>query len=310
MAYEWNSEMRPLFLTALTIILVMQFPARRSSARIQHGHSLLEVGHASRLNTPPKAPDEIKVVSFNIRWRGGDDLKKLAQLFKTDAELGGATILGLQEVDRNRKRTRNANTVKVLAEELGMYYAWAAPPGVPGEKEEETGVAILSSYPLSHVHRLVLPHAGPGGRRRAAVGATVTIGLQKLRVYSVHSENRISVTKKLQQYRAVLTAAQHFDKDSPTIVLGDLNTWEGDAVDKTTKLFAEASFDTPFNNSSTFRRQILFVPIEFKLDWMWFRNLTASSHGIDREVGLSDHWPLWAVVPLATARENTNAGTK
>lgn len=299
--------MRHLALIALTIAIVLQSPQLLLYAR-PHEPALLEVGHAARLNTPSQPPDEIKIISYNIRWRGGDDLKKLAQLFRTDLEIGGASILGLQEVDRNRKRTRNANTVKLLADELGMYYAWAAPPTAPGEKEEETGVAILSFYPLSHVHRIVLPHAGPGGRRRAAIGATVTIGSKKLRVYSVHSENRMSVTKKLEQYQSVLAEAERLDKQMPIVVLGDLNTWEGDAVTKTSKLFAEASFRTPFNNTSTFCRQILFVPIEFKLDWIWLRNLETTRHGIDKGIGISDHWPLWAVVQLAQVKENSNTG--
>lgn len=302
--------MRPLALITLTIVLVLQSPRLLLYAR-PHGPSLLEVGHAARLKTPSQTPDEIKIISYNIRWRGGEDLKKLAHLFKTDVEIGGASILGLQEVDRNRKRTRNANTVKVLADDLGMYYAWAAPPTAPGEKEEETGVAILSFYPLTHVHRIVLPHAGPGGRRRAAIGATVTIGSKTLRVYSVHSENRMSVTKKLDQYQSVLTEAERLDKHMPIIVLGDFNTWEGDAVAKTNKLFAGASFRTPFNNTSTFCRQVLFVPIEFKLDWIWLKNLETTRHGIDKDIGISDHWPLWAVVQLAQGKENSNpAGTK
>ncbi len=271
----------------------------------------METGQAERLTGSSNSPVELKIVSYNIRWRGGDDLKKLAKLFIDDPEIGGASILGLQEVDRNRKRTRNANTVKKLAHELGMYYVWAAPPAVAGEKEEETGVAILSHYPLSHVHRIVLPHPGPGGRRRAAIGATVTIGPNKLRVYSVHSENRMSVERKLEQYQAVLSEAERFGKEMPVIVLGDLNTWEGDAVTKTNKLFTAARFHTPFDNTSTFCRQIVFVPIEFKLDWIWLRNLQTTRHGMDRGIKLSDHWPLWAVVQLTKpASEKPTDGTR
>ena len=38
-----------------------------------------------------------------------------------------------------------------------MHYAWAAPPAAKPNDEEETGVAILSVYPLSDVRRIVLP---------------------------------------------------------------------------------------------------------------------------------------------------------
>ena len=102
-----------------------------------------------------------------MRWRGGDDLNELIQLLKKDNEIGGATLIGLQEVDRNKKRTNNTNTAKKLAEELGMHYAWAAPPPAPGKErdEEETGVAILSPYPLTSATRIILPNPGPGERQ-------------------------------------------------------------------------------------------------------------------------------------------------
>ena len=63
-----------------------------------------------------------------MRWRGGDDLQKLIGLLRTDPDIGAAHIIGLQEVDRAKKRTNNVNTARVLAEALGMHYVWAAPP--------------------------------------------------------------------------------------------------------------------------------------------------------------------------------------
>jgi endonuclease/exonuclease/phosphatase family metal-dependent hydrolase len=258
--------------------------------------NLLEVGHASKLRLVPDSPAEVKLVSYNIRWRGGEELHQLAQLLKDDAEIGGAAILGLQEIDRNKKRTGNQNTVKMLAEELGMHYAWAAPPSPKSEKEEETGVAILSSYPLSQVQRLVLPHEGPGGRRRVALGATVTLGKTSLRVYSVHSETRIPVDRKLDQMKAVLEALDDYPKAMASVVVGDFNTWEQDAVAKTHKLFTNNNFQTPFGEQATFSRRVLFVSIDLKLDWVWLRNIENSSYGVSRRIELSDHWPLWVVL--------------
>ena len=139
---------------------------------------LLETGKAAKLQNAAASPASIKIVSYNIRWRGGEDLRKLIELFKTDKQIGGASVIGLQEVDRNKKRTGNVNTARLMAEELGMYYAWAAPPPPPPAKdkdkeppEEETGVCILSAYPLTDVVRIVLPNEGPQGRRPAAIGA-------------------------------------------------------------------------------------------------------------------------------------------
>ena len=260
---------------------------------------LLETGRAPTLTDAPKAPAEIKVVSYNIRWRGGEELDQLIKLLKQNSDIAGASIIGLQEVDRNKQRTGKVNTVRLIAEKLGRYYAWAAPPTAKAAMEEETGVAILSSYPLKDVRRIVLPHPGPGRRRRVAIGATVDIAETPLRIYSVHSENRMSVGKKLEQTKAVLEDLANYPKHMSAIVLGDLNTWQSDSVKKTSELFIRENFTTPFaNGKSTFLRTILVIPIKLKLDWIWLRGLEGTSHGIDKKIGLSDHWPLWVVVRL------------
>ena len=258
---------------------------------------LLETGRATTIANAPKAPADVKVVSYNIRWRGGEELNELIKLFKHDSKLAGASIIGLQEVDRNKQRTGNLNTVKSIAEKLGHYYAWAAPPSPTAEMEEETGVAILSSYPLTDVRRLVLPHPGPGGRRRVAIGATVDIGETPLRIYSVHSENRIPVSEKIEQAKAVIQDLARYPKHMRAIVLGDLNTWEPNSVKRMSELFMRDNFTTPFaNDKSTFLQTVLVIPIRLKLDWIWLRGLQANSHGIDTKIGFSDHWPLWTVV--------------
>jgi endonuclease/exonuclease/phosphatase family metal-dependent hydrolase len=261
---------------------------------------LLETGRATKIRTPSPAPASIKIISYNIRWRGGEDLRKLIELFKTDREIGRADIIGLQEVDRNKKRTGNQNTALQMAEELGMYYAWTAPPPTPGKdkkpQEEETGVAIMSVYPLKDLQRIVLPNEGPGGRRRVALGATVRIGERDVRVYSVHAEIRISNQQRLEQLKAVIDDAQtHHAKIERVVVLGDFNTITAKDVGETSELFTTAKFNTPFtNNLSTWKTFIL----ELKLDWLWLRGLQATSFGIDKKVRLSDHWPLWAVVAM------------
>lgn len=264
---------------------------------------LLESGQAAVLRHHPSNTGELKIVSYNIRWRGGDELKQLAKFLHEDQEIGGASILALQEVDRHKKRTGHSNTVKALADELGLHYAWAAPPAARANDEEETGVAILSVYPLSDVQRIVLPNPGPNSRRRVALGATVEMDGRQWRIYSAHAETRISVDKKMEQFNAILEDLARYPAEMPAVIMGDLNTWQMNADDKTIKLFSNAGLKTPFSSQSTFRRRVLFVPVQLRLDWVWLRGLEATSCGIDREIEVSDHWPLWAnVKPSATKK--------
>ncbi|HYP00677.1 MAG TPA: endonuclease/exonuclease/phosphatase family protein, partial [Pyrinomonadaceae bacterium] len=269
-----------------------------STAATDDAH-LLEIGSADKSAQPALLPAEIKIVSYNMRFRGGEDLRALVEALRSDAEIGGAAVIGLQEADRHRKRSGNVNTAKLIADELGMHYAWAAPPRAKDDREgeDETGVAILSIYPLADVERIVLPHEGPGGRRRVALGATVRLDkTRSVRVYTIHAETRLAIARKTEQWRAVLDSlhAKH-PADARAVVLGDFNTIKGKDVRAARRLFSEANFATPFpDDKSTWKT--LFVKL--KLDWLWLRGLDATAHGISRHVKFSDHWPLWVKVKV------------
>ena len=296
-------------LTILNLLLLAQFlpltfvqetsvPAKQTTKQSDPSDNsvLIELGQAAKLrHSSPSG--EMRVVSYNIRWRSGEDLKKIIRLFREDKEIGNPTVVALQEVDRQKERSGKTNTAKLLADELGLYYAWAAPPTSQSDSEEETGVAILSTYPLSEVCRIVLPHEGPGKRRRVALGASIKAGDNQIRIYSVHAETRISMDKKLDQLNIVLADLKEHSH-GPAIIMGDFNTWQSDAAPKTIKLFSDAGFSTPFGSQKTFSQKVLFVPVNFRLDWIWMKGFEALNHGIDRDIEISDHWPLWTSVKV------------
>jgi endonuclease/exonuclease/phosphatase family metal-dependent hydrolase len=261
---------------------------------------LLESGKAEKLHSPA-ASREIKIVSYNIRWRSGAELQQIIRWLKTGHE-DLPMIIGLQEVDRARKRTGNTNHAKVLADNLGMYYAWAAPHSAKSnqkKEEEETGVELLSSYPLTDITRIVLTNDGPGGRSRVALGATTKIGDTSIRVYSVHGETRLTMAKKIDQLQGVLDDIVRFPKSMPAIVVGDFNSWELPTIENVRKLFTNAGFTTPLpDDESTFLQKAVMFDLKLKLDWIWVRDLTPQSYGIDRKLKVSDHFPLWTVVKL------------
>jgi endonuclease/exonuclease/phosphatase family metal-dependent hydrolase len=299
------------YIALFTILLCLSNSARPSeqsrkapaAATIEQSNdsSLLEIGNFRPLVKSLISPTEIKIVSYNIRWRGGEDLKQLIEFLRKDAEIGGASVIGLQEVDRRRKRTGNVNAAQLIARELGLNYAWAAPPSPPpktagkDEPEEETGVAIFSPYPISDVERIVLPNPGPGDRRRAAVGATIHIRDHQVRAYSVHAETRIPMKKKMEQLQAVLDALASRPSIKRAIVMGDFNTIKGKDVRACIDLFSQSGFSTPIpHNRSTWKTFI----IKLKLDWLWLRGFETNGYSIVRRIGLSDHWPLSVTATL------------
>jgi endonuclease/exonuclease/phosphatase family metal-dependent hydrolase len=257
----------------------------------------LETGASTKPRKLVQISKDIPIVTYNIRWRTGDELKQISKWLTGK----GPLLIALQEVDRSKQRTNKTNTARALAEELGMYYAWAAPPLPKPSKdnEEETGVELLSPYPLRDVTRIVLPHSGPGGRWRVALGATIKLPQTDLRVYSVHAETRIPLDQKLDQYRAVLNDLKRFPNSMPAIVMGDFNSWEPATVKGVRKLFTGEDFTTPFSDDdSTFKRNAVLFDVNLKLDWIWLRGLKATTSAIDRSITTSDHYPLWTIASL------------
>ena len=293
-----------VFLLVVSALCLMP-PGRHAGANGKEP-VLLEVGGDSK-GAEEKAPtDELKIVSYNIRWRGGDDLKQIVKMLKEDPQVGGAQVIGLQEVDRNKKRTGNVNTARQLAEALGMRYAWAAPPSTDADGEEETGVTILSVFPMSDVSRVLLNNEGPEGRRRVAVGATLHVGRGLLRFYSVHAETRMPVEKKVSHWRTVLDDLQLYPQVKRAVVVGDFNTIKQKDAEAIRKLFEGEGFTTPIADDEMTWRTFL---IGLKLDWVWLRGLEARAAGVDRDSDLSDHWPVWVKVKLAVKPETAGTDT-
>ena len=302
------SVLKVLLLVGMLGLLFVELYRPSSRAQLNRNVSLgsedtlLESGTPAKSRQVGPTNGEIKIVSYNIRYRSGDDLKQLIKLFREDPEIGNPVIIGLQEVDRKKKRSGNTNTARIISNELQMNYAWAAPPTAKPTDEEETGVTILTPFPISDIRRLVLPHEGPNGRRRVALGATIRVHGIDLRVYSMHGETRIAMDKKIEQMDTLLQDLKKYPEHMPAIIVGDLNTWESSAGRKTIKLFSDFGLKTPFGSQTTFYRRVLFIPIEFRLDWIWLRGLEALTYGIDRDIKLSDHYPLWTNVKLPAAK--------
>ena len=289
----------------LLVLSLVAMVVLSSSVKAQSNHpradTLLESGQAEKL-AAVSSSNEIEIVSYNIRWRSGEELQQIVRWLKE--RIGSRpALIGLQEVDRAKKRSGSANHARKIADELGMYYTWTAPHQPASRKiqeEEETGVELLSSFPLSDITRIVLPNPGPNDRVRVALGATTKFGNTSVRVYSVHSETRLTIAKKIEQLRAVLDDLQKFPKNTPAIVVGDFNTWELPAVEGIRKLFTDAGFTTPLpDDESTFYRKALMFDVKLKLDWIWLRGLTPSSYGIDRNLTVSDHFPLWTLAKVS-----------
>lgn len=171
-------------------------------------------------------------------------------------------VLALQEADKQTARAGGIHVARELAAELKM--AWVhVPAGIPrGLKpktrqwwldfeepiglydEGDTGIALLSRFPLTEVTRIDLPWQECAWRPRLAMGATVSVGLLRLRIFNVHVDPHAAAGGQLEQLEVI--AEQAAASTDPTMILGDFNTLSSKKCIETRRFLEARGYTTPF----------------------------------------------------------------
>ncbi|MBI2403494.1 MAG: endonuclease/exonuclease/phosphatase family protein [Gemmatimonadetes bacterium] len=231
------------------------------------------------------APSRIRVVTFNVQF--GRHVDRLIELLQLAGSADGADIVTLQEVDP-------AQTDR-LAQALGMAYVYY-PAVVHPRSGRDFGNAVLSRWPIVDDRKVVLPHHGRfRDSQRAATAATVVVGDDSLRVYSVHLSTMVEVapSSRREQARTVLADAARLRR---VVVGGDLNgVGVGDE-------FEACGFLWPTKDNAPTHHV-------FTWDHIFLRGLvvrdSASTGVVEDDAEASDHRPVWIVAWL---EPSTDAG--
>lgn len=241
----------------------------------------------------------------------GSNIQAAARAFTEGKLLPRVDVLALQEADKQTKRTGKHHVARELAKALDLDWIHV-PAGLPrGVKPKprqwwldfeepidlhdsgDTGIGLLSRFPLSGVTRIDLPWHECPWRPRLAMAATVTVGQRSLRMINAHVDPHAAVGGQLEQLEALVEEA---DKNSgPTLILGDFNTLSKTKVVETRSFFERHRYATPFpSGTATWRG----MGIRLHADWIFCRDLKISRCGVARPLSVSDHWPIWAEVEL------------
>lgn len=219
--------------------------------------------------------DTLRVVTFNIAYARQVD--EAITLLSTDPALRGADVLLLQEMD--------AGGTRRIAEALGLGYVYY-PAIVHHRTERDFGNAVLSRWRIVEDARIVLPHRSRyAGTQRTATAATLQVGGERVRVYSVHLGTVADVGPgaRREQLRAVLADAERHPR---VVVGGDMNDA---AVPRSAR---EAGFAWPTERGPRTMRL-------GRVDHVLLRGLaspdTAAAGTVVDTRGASDHRPVWAV---------------
>jgi endonuclease/exonuclease/phosphatase family metal-dependent hydrolase len=172
----------------------------------------------------------LRVATFNIHHGvGADGRLDLARTADVIAATG-ATLVGLQEVDRTLSpRSEWIDQAAWLGERLGMDVVHGATidrappdPAVPDGPRGRYGNALLSAHPVRSWQALPLP----GSARREARGlvdARVDADGETVRVVVTHLQNRSGRERRQQAAHIVDVLAGDGDRSTPTVLLGDMN---------------------------------------------------------------------------------------
>ena len=164
----------------------------------------------------------LKVGSYNIRH--GElvdyDMSRLA----ADILACELDVVGLQEVDKNTRRTGNKDLLRELAAACGYeYYAFFAAMDFNGG---EYGVGIISKYPIKSTDSKMLSVI-PDTEPRVVAHAVIEVNGVEVDFYNAHlsfESNEIRATQ--------LAEVREFMGESRTAVLaGDFNVVKTDEID-------------------------------------------------------------------------------
>jgi len=235
-------------------------------------------------DTPSEVPDEIKVITWNIKFSEKIDAA-IAELSEVKA-LQNADIILLQEMEETG--------VDAIAQALQYNYIYF-PASVHSHHDKNFGNAILSKWPLSDPVKLQLPHENPKNKQtRIATRALVTIDDKQIPIYSVHTETLwLSGSKRSEQLD---TLAADIGEDTPYVVIGgDFNTLTDSGVEQLTERFAQANLERV---SAGAEPTFSAGGLDFTSDHIFARGMTPTENGVWPDTQASDHFPVWGTVSL------------
>jgi endonuclease/exonuclease/phosphatase family metal-dependent hydrolase len=232
-----------------------------------------------------------------------------ARAFSDNKLLPRVDVLALQEADKCTLRTGGHHVAKELAEQLGMpweHVPAGIPRGVAPVKrqwwldfeepidlydEGDTGVALLSRFPLTDVTRIDLPWHECPWRPRLAMAATISVGPDQIRIFNAHVDPHAAIDGQLEQLEVI--AAQADATTIPTIILGDFNTLSKQKCIDTRSFLESRGYTTPIpTGTATWRGGGL----RMHADWIFSRGVKIERWGVARPLNVSDHWPIWAEI--------------
>lgn len=250
----------------------------------------------------PRSGSTLRVVSYNVEF--GADVAGLATALSAPP-FDTADVLLIQEIeDHPDEGGSRAARLAALVEAAFVY--------LPARREGESthGMAILARREMSDVRFMDLPRFDTSIRTDGRVGLAVAV--EGIDVVNVHLRLQLGVAERVAQ----LDPATR-DLAPLTIFGGDFNTnpyaWldmlpvvatdpisDLDVAAILDEVMIDRGFDAVTATSGPTHSSLAG---ELRLDSIYSRGLgAAGAPSVERDIELSDHWPLWVDLVLPDAR--------
>lgn len=250
--------------------------------------------------------DSFRVVDWNIDR--GTQLQGILEFIKE----AKADVILLQEVDLNAKRTHRLDIAREIARTLQLNFVFGTEFQELTQGTQQSpayqGQATISPWPIKNA-RLIrfrrqtnfwrphwyLPHIEPFQERlggRIALVANIELGGQAITTYNLHLESKEDDALRVSQLNEVLVDAGSANKNSATLIAGDLNL---DAAEgETATALERAGFRDGVGLPDVHSRPGRGIFDQGRsIDWIFLSGgLNGRNGRIHRNVRASDHFPV------------------
>jgi endonuclease/exonuclease/phosphatase family metal-dependent hydrolase len=248
----------------------------------------------------------IRLATFNVFY--GTDPEKIAKAIKANQNLKNADVIFLQEIEAHSDEAKER--AGAIADELGL--GWVYAPARESGKETKLhgthGLAILSKFPIKEFEVIPLRkyNLGYNSRKRIALNAIIDVNGVLIQVSNVHLDLRINIKDRILQISEVVEKidSHHIKK---VVIGGDFNTvpllwmlrlfpiFYSSQRKKFNNFLLDKGFSTKFTKIGYTMQQKI---IRFSLDSIYTKELTIKDFGIERDLKVSDHKPVWVDIEL------------
>jgi len=227
--------------------------------------------------TPPDFSEDLTVVSSNTHF-----VENIGLAIEELGEIPNIDILLLQEVDEIETE-RIARALKYNY----VYY----PASVHTKHDKNFGNAILSSWTIKEVEKLILPHENPkNGQIRIAVCAIVVVDKVEILTCTVHTETPwLGYKKRLEQVDFLIN---NIDENAEYVIVGgDFNTVSSRSIADLDDRFGDLRLERATHRVGVTTTRL---PVRFAMDHIYTRGMSVLDAGKHSQAKASDHLPVWA----------------